>query len=145
MRLTPVLSTLLLLSAAVACDYAARRPPPRPTPPRPTIPAASDVASVRLKSIGSSLQHKHDVTLTKEPDIGAVVDWLKQIDWSPSKADDLSNVMLAEVGQLTVTMKDGATHSFGLSGGMIIVNRWEWPGRSQRGHSGLFCTSQRND
>jgi hypothetical protein len=90
------------------------------------------VASVRLTSIGSSLQREYDVTLTKEPDIGALVDWLNQVDWSPSGAHDLSNVSLAEVGQITVTMKDGATHSFGLSGGRIILNRWEWPADTDR-------------
>lgn len=122
MRLTHMLSALLLLSAAVGCDYAAR-----PFPPRPTIPAASDVASVHLKSVGSSLQHEYDVILTNEQNIGALIDWLKQIDWSASKANDLWNVGLAEVGQIAVVMKDGTTHSFGLSSGSIIVNRWEWP------------------
>ena len=121
MRLKLMLSALLLLGTAVGCQIAARR-----FPPPPTIPAPSDVASVHMTSIGSSLKHEYDVTLTKEPDIAALVDWLKQIDWSPSKANDLSNVGLAEVGQITVTTKDGTTHSFGLSGGSIIVNRWEW-------------------
>jgi hypothetical protein len=96
------------------------------------MPAASDVASVHLTSLGSSLKHEYDVTLTKAADIGALVAWLKQVDWSPSKANDLSNVGLAEVGQITVTMKGGATHSFGLSGGSIIVNRWEWPADTDR-------------
>jgi hypothetical protein len=132
MRLTQVLSALLLLGAAAGCRYAAPSLPPRPVPPRPTIPAAPDVASVRLTSIGSSLQHEYDVTLTKGSDIEALVDWLKQVDWSPSRANDLSNVGLAEVGQITVTMKNGATHSFGLSGGRVIVNRWEWPADTDR-------------
>jgi hypothetical protein len=127
MRLTLVLHALLLLGAAAGCQYATS-----PPPPRPTIPAASDVASVHLTSIGSSLNHAYDVTLSKAADIGALVDWLKQVDWSPSKANDLSNVRLAEVGHITVTMKDGATHSFGLSGGSIIVNRWEWPADTDR-------------
>jgi hypothetical protein len=90
------------------------------------------VASVHLKSIGSSLKQEYDVTLTKEPDIVALVDWLKQIDWSPSQANDLSNVGLAAVGQITVTVKDGATYSFGLSGGSVIVNRWEWRANTDR-------------
>jgi hypothetical protein len=126
MRLNLMLSAVLLLGAA-GCRNAAR-----PAPPRPTIPAASEVASVHLESIGSSLKHEFDVTLTKEPDIAALVDWLKQIDWSPSSANDLSNVGLAEVGQITITTKDGKTHSFGLSGGSIIVNRWEWRANTDR-------------
>jgi hypothetical protein len=40
-------------------------------------------------------------------DIAALIDWLTNIDWSPSKAHDLSNMGLTEVGQITVTMKDG--------------------------------------
>lgn len=127
MRLTLVLSTLVLLSIVVGCEHTAQR-----TPPRPTIPAAPDVASVHLKSIGSSLQHEYNVTLTKEPDVAELVDWLKQIDWTPAKANDLSNIGLAEVGEITVTMKDGTTHSFGLSGGMIIVNRWEWRANTEK-------------
>jgi hypothetical protein len=102
------------------------------TPPKPGIPAAEDVARVHLKSIGSSLKTEYDVTLTKEPDIAALIAWLKQVDWSPSRASDLSNVGLAEVGEITVTMKDGATQSFGLSGGSIIVNRWEWRADTDR-------------
>lgn len=123
MRLTLVRSALLLLGAAVGCQH---------TPPQPTIPAAADVASIHLKSVGSSLKHAYDITLTKDPDIVALVDWLKQIDWSPPKAKDLSNVKLAEVGQITVTMKDGTTRSYGLSGGSIIVNRWEWRANTDR-------------
>jgi hypothetical protein len=41
-------------------------------------------------------------------------------------------VVLAEVGEITVTMKDGATQSFGLSGGSIILNRWEWRADTDR-------------
>jgi hypothetical protein len=41
-------------------------------------------------------------------------------------------VGLAEVGQITVTTKDGATQSFGLSGGSVIVNRWQWPADTGR-------------
>jgi hypothetical protein len=90
------------------------------------------VARAHLTSIGSSLGQAYDVTLTKEEDIGALVAWLKQVDWSPSRATDLSHVGLAEVGEITVTTKDGATHAFGLSGGSIIVNRWEWPADTDR-------------
>jgi hypothetical protein len=90
------------------------------------------VASVHLTSIGSSLVHTYDVTLTTDQDIGALIDWLRQVDWSPSRATDLSNVGLAEVGKITVTMKDGAAHSFGLSGGCVIVNRWQWPADTDR-------------
>jgi hypothetical protein len=121
MRLNLLLSTCLLVGAGAGCRNTARR-----VPPQPTIPTASEVASVQLKSIGSSLNHVYDVTLTKETDIEALVDWLKKIDWSPSRANDLSGVGLAEVGQITFKMKVGNTHSFGLSGGSIIVNRWEW-------------------
>jgi hypothetical protein len=132
MRLKRALSALLLLGAAAGCRYAAPQFPPRPAPTRPTIPAASDVASAHLTSIGSSLQHEYDVTLTNGADIEALVDWRKRVDWSPSRANDLSNVGLAEVGRITVTTKDGATHSFGLSGGSVIVNRWEWPADTDR-------------
>jgi hypothetical protein len=126
MRLTWLLSALLLLSTVAGCQYAVRRPP------RPAIPAASEVASVRLTSIGSSLVHSYDVTLTTDRDIGALIDWLRQVDWSPSRATDLSNVGLAEVGTITVTLKDGTAHSFGLSGGCVIVNRWQWPAETDR-------------
>jgi hypothetical protein len=111
-----------MLSAAAGCQ-----PGARPSPPRPTIPAAADVASVHLKSIGSSLGDPYEVTLTKQADIAALIRWLEGVDWTSSKAHDLSNVGLAEVGEITVTKKDGARQAFGLSGGVIIVNRWEWP------------------
>jgi len=58
--------------------------------------------------------------------IAAVIGWLKGIDRAPSSAHDLSNIGLAEVGDITIVTKDGATRSFGLSGGSIMVNRWEW-------------------
>jgi hypothetical protein len=116
-----------LLLSAVGCQFPAAR-----TRSQPDIPAASDVASVHLTSIGSSLGQPYDVTLTREPDVAALLDWLGQIDWSPSRAHDLSNVGLAEVGQITITRKDGASQSFGLSGGSIILNRWEWPADTDR-------------
>ena len=121
MRPTLACSVAVLLGAAVGCWNGAR-----PAPPAPTIPPASEVAGVHLTSIGSSLKEAYDVTLTKEADIAALVDWLRQIDWSPSRANDLSNVGLAEIGRITVTLKDGTTLPFGLSGGVVIVNRWEW-------------------
>lgn len=87
---------------------------------------------MRLNSIGSSLDHVYDVTLNEQADIAALVGWLSQIDWSPMRAQDLSNVGLAEVGQITVVLKDGTVQTFGLSGGSIIVNRWEWRANTDR-------------
>lgn len=124
MRATALLPALLLLLLSVApgCDAAARN-----APPRPVIPAAAAVARVRLQTV-----EQYDVTLTHESDIGALVDWLKEIDWSTSKGRDISNVGLAETGQIIVRTKDGATHTFGLSGESIIVDRWQWSADTER-------------
>lgn len=120
MRLTVLLSASFL-STLAGCSL----PIPR-VPPAVIIPPVSEVAEVRLQSHGSSLKHVYDITLTKENDIAAVLDWLTQIDWSPTRASDLANVGLKEVGKITITGKDGSAWSVGLSGGMVIVNRWEW-------------------
>lgn len=120
-----LLITLPLL-AAVGCWTPTGQVVPPPPPPTVVIPAVGEVASARLKSIGSSLGEAYDATLTKEADIAALINWLNGIDWSPARAGDLWNVGLAEVGQITVKLKDGTARQFGLSGGMVIVNRWEW-------------------
>lgn len=116
----------LPLLAAVGCWTTTGQVAPRAAPPTVVIPAAGEVVSVHLKSIGSSLGEAYDATLTKEADIAALIGWLNGIDWSPARAGDLWNIGLAEVGQITVKLKDGTTQQFGLSGGVVIVNRWEW-------------------
>lgn len=78
-------------------------------------------------SLGSSLGPAYDVMATKETDIKAITEWLKRIEWSPSKAHSLEGVGLARVGRITLNLADGSVQSFGLSGGSIIVGGWEWP------------------
>jgi len=96
-----------------------------PTPP--VIPADSEVAGVRLQSIGSSLGSQYDVNLTMGPDVAALLAWLRGIDWTPSAARDLAGVALAHVGHITLSKTDGSREEFGLSGGVLIDGRWEWP------------------
>ena len=67
MRLTTLLPALILF-VATGCPV----PPPARPVPTVTIPPASAVEKVHLNSIGSSLQHEYDVTLTKEEDIQAI-------------------------------------------------------------------------
>jgi hypothetical protein len=120
------LSVALLVGAAGCLPSAARNQP------QPDVPAVSDVANIHLTSIGSSLGQAYDVTLTREQDVAVLLDWLRQIDWSPSRAHDLRNVGLAPVGKITISLKDGTSQSFDLSGGSIIVNHWEWPADTDR-------------
>lgn len=102
--------------------------PTDPAAPKPpSIPTDSEVTSVHLLSLGSSLGAAYDVTLTSGSDIKAMIGWLKRIDWSPSKAHSLEGVGLAKSGRITVNLTDGSVQSFGLSGGSIIVKAWEWP------------------
>jgi hypothetical protein len=131
MRLGLLASAVLLAGAAAGC-----RDAPRPSPPSPAIPAASDVKEARLQCPGSGGKGRHDVTLTRQADIAALVEWLQGVDWSPSKAHDLTGVGLGETGAITVTRKDGGTLAFGLSAGRVILGgaggRWEWPADTDR-------------
>ena len=78
-------------------------------------------------SLGSSLGPQYDVTLTDGSDIEAMMGWLRRIDWSPSRAHSLEGVGLASVGTITLNKTDGSAQTFRLSGGMIIVDGWDWP------------------
>jgi hypothetical protein len=96
------------------------------------------VKEARLQSLGggskgSALEDQYDVTLTREADIAALVGWLQRVDWSPSRVG-LSGTGLetgqAATGQITLTTKDGATHSFELWDRGVILpgsgRRWTW-------------------
>ena len=91
--------------------------------------------NIHLMSLGSSLGPAYDVTLSKESDIKALMGWLRQIDWSPSKARSLEGVGLAKVGKITLNRANGSDLTFGLSGGSLIVDsrgQWEWPADTDR-------------
>jgi hypothetical protein len=133
MRLGLLASAVLLVGAATGCQKDTRL-----SPPRAAIPPASDVTEARLQSLGggfkgSGLEAKYDVTVTREADIAALVGWLQRIDWSPSRAG-LAGTGLETgqkaTGQITLTTKGGATHSFELwDRGVILPDvgrRWAW-------------------
>jgi hypothetical protein len=126
-------SAVLLVCAAAGCQKDTGL-----YPPRAAIPPASDVKEARLQSMGggdkgTGVEAKYDVTLTREADIAALVGWLQRVDWSPSRAG-LAGVGLETgqkaTGQITLTTKDGATHSFELwNRGVILLGsgrRWTW-------------------
>lgn len=128
MRLSLLAVALLVLIGCDRSDPQQRRGTATP----PNIPASADISSIHLVSHGSSLGPAYDVTLTRRPDIDAMVAWLKGIDWSPARANDLSNAGLASVGTITLRKADGNTESLGLSGGSVILNRREWPADTDR-------------
>jgi hypothetical protein len=129
MRSGLLASAVLLVGAAAGCQKDTRL-----SPPRAAIPPASDVKEAQLQSMGggfkgSGLEGKYDVTLTREADIAALVGWLQRVDWSPSRVG-LAGTGLEATGQITLTTKDGATHSFELwDRGIILLGdgrRWTW-------------------
>jgi len=77
----------------------------------------------------SCLEDKFDVTLTREADIAVLVGWLQRVNWSPSRVG-VAGTGLEAIGQITLTTKDGATHSFELWDRGVILpgggRRWTW-------------------
>src|SRR5262245_26814541 len=129
MRSGLLASAVLLVGAAAGCQEATRL-----SPPRAAIPPASDVKEARLQSMGggrkgSGLEDKYDVTLTREADIAALVGWLQRVDWSPTRVG-LAGTGLEATGQIRLTTKDGAAHSFELWDRGVILpgdgRRWTW-------------------
>ncbi len=131
------LATLIV----VGCQQSSPQQPPAATQSSPTDPAApkppsipndSEVRNIHLMSLGSSLGPQYDVTLTDGSDIEAMMGWLRRIDWSPSRAHSLEGVGLASVGKITLNKTDGSAQTFRLSGGIIIVDGWDWPADTKR-------------
>ncbi len=58
--------------------------------------------------------------------------WLKQIDWSPSRAHSLAGVGLTSVGKIILNKQDGSAQTFRLSGGIIILDGWDWPADTKK-------------
>lgn len=131
------LATLLVVGCQPSDSHfppaAPQSSPDEPAAPKPpSIPTDSEVKSIHLLSLGSSLGPQYDVTFTDGADIKAMIGWLKRIDWSPSKAHSLEGVGLTRVGKITLNLADGSVRSIGLSGGSIIVDGWEWPANTDQ-------------
>jgi hypothetical protein len=121
MRIVLGLAAIFVWSSAAGCQHAPER-----TLRTVNIPEAEDVLDIEIKSAGTPFKRDYHVTLTDRADIDMVIDWLKRIDWSPSKAQEASTARLSNVGSITISMRDAHIHAFGLAEGAIIFGRWEW-------------------
>jgi len=85
------------------------------------LPGVDQVAKIRLVVQPSGQNAGCDVTLTKQPDIAAVMEWLAGIDWS-QQGTDLAVVSLPQPdGSIAITTNGGATYDFSFywDGGFI--------------------------
>ncbi|HMF16834.1 MAG TPA: hypothetical protein VKE98_06470 [Gemmataceae bacterium] len=112
MRHTPGLLCLVLIFLGSAGCGASGSP----------LPAVAQVAKIRLV-VRSGQDAGCDVTLTKQPDIASVMEWLAGIDWS-QQGTDLAVVSLPQPdGSIVITTNGGTTHDFSFywDGGIIQV------------------------